>query len=216
MNNYLKVGLAFVTGLAVGAFATKKYLEYKEEQNETEDVVIGNEEDNEEVDVIDNDENNEEVVEAQSINNTINRINYNNIKSTEDESYKRILNDLRYRNDNNAGNSLENNYVEPEEVDRNKPYNISQADFEDRDAYESDEYTVYADGYVTDSYGMPLSPEDIDNSIGTGFEQYFGTYCDDQVWIRNERLQMDFSIIRDIECFADVAPARIKRMIGLN
>ena len=62
---------------------------------------------------------------------------------------------------------------------------------------------------------MPISKEDITNTIGDDFASHFGSYDDDQIWVRNEKLQMDFSVIRDIDKFVDVASPRIRRMVGL-
>ena len=59
--------------------------------------------------------------------------------------------------------------------------------------WNSEEYTYYADGYVTDSQGLPVSPEDVIRCIGTEFPNWFGTYEDDQIWIRNDELRIDFS-----------------------
>ena len=101
-----------------------------------------------------------------------------------------------------------------------RPYNIPPEEYEvycEADGtWNSEEYTYYADGYVTDSQGLPVSPEDVTRCIGTEFPNWFGTYEDDQIWIRNDELRMDFSVVRDLDNFVDIADARLKRLAGIR
>ena len=101
-----------------------------------------------------------------------------------------------------------------------RPYNIPPEEYEvycEADGtWNSEEYTYYADGYVTDSQGLPVSPEDVIRCIGTEFPNWFGTYEDDQIWIRNDELRMDFSVVRDLDNFVDIADARLKRLAGIR
>ena len=101
-----------------------------------------------------------------------------------------------------------------------KPYNIPPEEYEvyceAEGTWNSEEYTYYADGYVTDSQGLPVSPEDVIRCIGTEFPNWFGTYEDDQIWIRNDKLRMDFSVVRDLDNFMDIADARLKRLAGVR
>lgn len=200
MSNFWKTSLTFVAGAIVGGFVTKKYIEYKTQLN--------NEVEYEEI----YDENIEEgVIETPNENNEEIKIN-----SVNDDTYKRLLDDLRYRTEKEAEDLIDNIIPNQNEViDTSKPYNISPDEFEEIDEYDSDEYTYYEDGYVTDSYGMPISEEDILNTIGEDFDTYFGSYSDDQIWVRNERLKMDFSVVKDVDNFVDIAPPRIRRMVGL-
>ena len=101
-----------------------------------------------------------------------------------------------------------------------KPYNIPPEEYEvyceANGTWNSEEYTYYADGYVTDSQGLPVSPEDVIRCIGTEFPNWFGTYEDDQIWIRNDELRMDFSVVRDLDNFVDIADPRLKRLAGIR
>lgn len=101
-----------------------------------------------------------------------------------------------------------------------RPYNIPPEEYEvycEADGtWNSEEYTYYADGYVTDSQGLPVSPEDVTRCIGTEFPNWFGTYEDDQIWIRNDELRMDFSVVRDLDNFVDIADPRLKRLAGIR
>lgn len=205
MSNFWKTSLAFVAGAIVGGFVTKKYIEYKSQINDEIEY--------EEC------ETHEDIVEEASDTSVENEETINEeikISSVDDESYKKLLAELQYTVEQEAEDFVERMIPKQEEVrDTSRPYNISPDEFEEIDEYDSDEYTYYADGYVTDSYGMPISDEDIFNTIGEDFDTYFGSYDDDQIWIRNERLRMDFSVVRDIDRFVDVAPPRIRRMVGL-
>ena len=205
MSNFWKTSLTFITGAIVGGFVTKKYIEYKSQINDE----IEYEECETHEDIAE--EANDTSVENEKTNNEEIRIS-----SVDDESYKKLLAELQYTVEKEADDFIERMIPKQEEVrDTSKPYNITPDEFEEIDEYDSDEYTYYADGYVTDSYGMPISDEDIFNTIGEDFDTYFGSYDDDQIWIRNERLRMDFSVVRDIDRFVDVAPPRIRRMVGL-
>ena len=115
----------------------------------------------------------------------------------------------------------ENGYeMEEYTVMADRPYNIPPEEYEvycEADGtWNSEEYTYYADGYVTDSQGLPVSPEDVTRCIGTEFPNWFGTYEDDQIWIRNDELRMDFSVVRDLDNFVDIADARLKRLAGIR
>ena len=205
MSNFWKTSLAFVAGAIVGGFVTKKYIEYKSQINDEVEY-----EECETQETITEEENDTSVENEETSNDEI------KIRSVDDEAYKKLLANLQYSIEKEAEDFIERMIPRQDEVrDTSKPYNIAPDEFEEIDEYDSDEYTYYADGYVTDSYGMPISDEDILNTIGEDFDTYFGSYDDDQIWIRNERLRMDFSVVRDIDRFVDVAPPRIRRMVGL-
>lgn len=205
MSNFWKTSLAFVAGAIVGGFVTKKYIEYKSQINDEAEY-----EEYETQEPITEEANDTSVENEETSNDEI------KIRSVNDEAYKKLLADLQYSAEKEAEDFIERMIPRQDEVrDTSKPYNIAPDEFEEIDEYDSDEYTYYADGYVTDSYGMPISDEDILNTIGEDFDTYFGSYDDDQIWIRNERLRMDFSVIRDVDRFVDVAPPRIRRMVGL-
>lgn len=210
MSNFWKIGLSFAAGLVIGGFATKKYIESKYEFEDIEEL----EEDLEQTEI---EKEDNKILER--VQNTVNeKIDYRKIKSVNDAEYTRLLDDLRYREEAATEDILGDMLIkesDTEPIDKSKPYNISPDEFEVLDDYESDEYTYYADGYVTDSYGMPVPEEDVINILGVDFEDYFGTYDDNQIWVRNERLSMDFSVIRDLDRFIDVVSPRIRRIAGL-
>lgn len=222
MNSYIKLALSFVSGALIGAIATKKYFEYKqnmecyEEEEEEEDEVL----DRNDVSDIEkeNEEEKEEKEERVMPSTRESRVEYHKIKTVNDAEYTRLLNELKYKQERETAEILGDDMLVEElyetDIDRSKPYRIDEEEFECLDDFDSSEFTYYADGYVTDSIGFPVLNEDIDQMIGIEFEKYFDEGVD-QVYVRNERLAMDFSIIRDLDNFVDVAPPRIKRMVGL-
>ncbi len=100
-------------------------------------------------------------------------------------------------------------------VSSTKPYQIPPEEFEVYDEYESDSYTWYPDGWVTDSEGLPVDPNTVKELFGIEYPTWFGTYADDEVWVRNDVRKMDFSITKDAENFEDIATPRQRRLAGI-
>ena len=83
-----------------------------------------------------------------------------------------------------------------------RPYVISPAEFDTEDDYSVYSLTYYADGVLTDEQDNPI--EDVDDMVGRDSLNHFGEYEDDSVHVRNERLQCDFEILRDLRNYSDV------------
>lgn len=209
MKTWIRDSLIFTAGALIGGFVVKKYIDYKNSQNE-ELVPYDQLEDITESKEI---EEKEDEMKQDDRPTGYEPYNEEKYKIPDKEEYNRLLQDLKYRMEEEA-EEIEHQFDRP--VDTSLPYQIDQCEFESLDDYDSDDYTYYADGYVTDSYGMPVSPEDIKNSLGDTIDRIFWDQSVDEIWVRNERLKMDFSIVRDIDNFADVATPRIKKMIGLD
>lgn len=207
----MKTGLAFIGGAILGAtagvVATKVWFNknYEEVEDAQEDI-------NSDTSVEENKQEKEEVV----------------VRSTDSEEYKQMLQQLRYDrvlekyNDEDEGNQPEccHDIVDecpPVVQDPSIPYRISREEFMAYDSYESDEYTLYADGYLTDSYGMPVSKEDIERLLGPNWMDLAEEPDEDsdEFCVRNELLKMDFNIVLDDSNFVEVAPNNIKRMMDI-
>ena len=208
MNNWLKNTLIFAAGALVGGYFTKKYIERKQELEYEE-----YEDENSELEYEQCEDNNIEEIKEDFKGKS-------NIPSKEE--YDRLLNELRYKAEQESrelANQFDDMVIESNKHNRTPdiPYRIteSEAEAEELEDYDIDEYTYYQDGYITDSYGMPVSKEDIDNCFGDIVDDIFWDQSIDQVWIRNDRLKMVFSIIRDLDKFEEVAPTRLKRMAGI-
>lgn len=211
----------FSIGFVSGILATAQYMKKQNEKIE-EEVEIESEKMPE-----------EEIPENNSMTDEEFKEYY---RKTQDEYMRRIINegyevivisesgDIMYdsdRPDPPVCRYDEEGYeMEEYTVMADRPYNIPPEEYEvycEADGtWNSEEYTYYADGYVTDSQGLPVSPEDVIRCIGTEFPNWFGTYEDDQIWIRNDELRMDFSVVRDLDNFIDIADARLKRLAGIR
>ena len=208
MNNWLKNTLIFAAGALVGGYFTKKYIERKQELEYEEYEDENSELEHEEYD----DNNIEEIKEDFKGKGYI----------PSKEEYDRLLNELRYKAEQESRelvNQFDDMVIESNKHNRTPdiPYRITEAEYESEELedYDMDEYTYYQDGYITDSYGMPVSKEDIDNCFGDIVDDIFWDQSIDQIWIRNDRLKMVFSIVRDLDKFEEVAPTRLKRMAGI-
>lgn len=232
MKGFLKGLLIFSAGFCVGCMATNKYLnklneEYEREYDEPKEDEY-EEEDDENMTFKEyfegetgrkytGEENDDEYERVRDRYDTIT----NSINAT-NEAFEHCRDDVDPLDESpryNGRDDLEADEVAFEtraDVGYSTPYFIDEDEFESLDDYESDEYTMYADGYITDSYGMPMDPNETEELFGPNFASLFEAKDEDQVYVRNEQLRMDFSIIRDLDNFEEVAPVRIRRLIGLD
>lgn len=86
------------------------------------------------------------------------------------------------------------------EVAKN-PYVISPFDFGELDGYKQISLTYYADGVLEDDDQEIV--RDVDELIGAGSLNTFGEYEDDSVFVRNERLRVDFEILKDYRTYEE-------------
>lgn len=84
------------------------------------------------------------------------------------------------------------------------PYVISPDEFGDQDGYEEISLTYYTDGTVADDNERAMSEDEIEESIGKDSLTHFGDYEDDSVFVRNDRLKVDYEILMDQRSYADV------------
>ena len=79
--------------------------------------------------------------------------------------------------------------------DTSAPYVISPEQFGEFDDYDQESLTYYADHILTDSCDRIV--EDVEQTVGFESLAHFGEYDEDSVYVRNDRLKMDFEILRD-------------------
>ena len=96
-----------------------------------------------------------------------------------------------------------NNY-EPTKKEKTayKPHIIAPEEYGEKEGYETESLTYYADGVLADDQDNPI--EDVDDVVGYGFESHFGEYEDDSVFVRNDKLKVDYEILADHRCYADI------------
>lgn len=179
--------LWFVAGAAVGALATNHYFKTKYERLYQEDVESVKrafsapqqsepvEGDTQEEDMLDADPTPEEV---EVYNGIISTQGYSTVPSVSGDSIGKEVEGVK------------------------KPYVISPADFDTEDDYEVYSLTLYADGTLVDEQNNPV--ENVDNMVGLDSLNHFGEYEEDAVHVRNEAMQCDFEILRDLRKYSDV------------
>ena len=83
-----------------------------------------------------------------------------------------------------------------------EPYIIRPEEYGELHAYETLSLNYYADGVLTDELDNPI--EDVESLVPADFADHFGEYEDDVVHVRNDNLECDYEILRDLRKFTDV------------
>lgn len=86
------------------------------------------------------------------------------------------------------------------------PYVIPPEEFGERDDYDKISLSYYADHILTDDNDEIL--EDVEGAIGFESLNHFGEYEDDSVFVRNERLKVDYEILLDQRKYSDVIKSK--------
>lgn len=84
-----------------------------------------------------------------------------------------------------------------------KPYVVSPDEFGEADGYDIITLNYYADGVVADDWNDPI--EDIGATIGEDFASHYGEYEEDVVYVRNDRLKVEYEILRSNLRYEDMA-----------
>ena len=206
MNSTLKGVLIFVLGAAAGSLATWKLIEkkYKDIAQEEIDSVKDtfskmkkNEypdklEDYPDFEEFDDSDDSYDVEEEPKPEQKIDRNNKPDIVE-----YAKILSETGYTNHAERQDKKEKKGVEPVEDER--PYVISPDEFGEKDGYENVTLTYYADGVLTDYFDNVIS--NVDEVVGFDSLDHFGEYEDDVVFVRNEKMETDYEILRDLRDF---------------
>ena len=206
MNSTLKGVLIFVLGAAAGSLATWKLIEkkYKDIAQEEIDSVKDtfskmkkNEypdklEDYPDFEEFDDSDDFDDVEEEPKPEQKIDRNNKPDIVE-----YAKILSETGYTNYAERQDKKEKKGVEPVEDER--PYVISPDEFGEKDGYENVTLTYYADGVLTDYFDNVIS--NVDEVVGFDSLDRFGEYEDDVVFVRNEKMETDYEILRDLRDF---------------
>lgn len=83
-----------------------------------------------------------------------------------------------------------------------KPYVISPEEFGEFEEYEQISLTYYADKVLTDEDNEKV--DKVEEIIGEESLTHFGEYEDDSVFVRNERLKIDYEILLDRRNYSEV------------
>lgn len=82
-----------------------------------------------------------------------------------------------------------------------KPYVISPDEFGENN-YETESLTYYEDGVLTDDFGNVI--ENVDELVGLDSLNHFGEYEDDSVFVRDDRLKIDYEILMDTRKYSEL------------
>lgn len=91
--------------------------------------------------------------------------------------------------------------AEPE-VKHDEPYIIDPTEFGEFSEYEQRELTYYKDGVICENDTDMIDPYDIFGDLDVG--DHFGEYENDRVFVRDDRRQVDYEILRDERTFMEV------------
>lgn len=92
------------------------------------------------------------------------------------------------------------------------PYVISPDEFGEFDDYDQISLTYYADQVLADENDEMI--QDADNVIGAESLTHFGEYEDDSVYVRNDRLNCDYEILKDERTYSEILKQRPHRREG--
>ena len=85
-----------------------------------------------------------------------------------------------------------------------RPFVISPDEFGEDPNYQTVSLTLYEDGILTDDYDDVVV--DVDDWVGEDSLTHFGEYEYDSVFVRNESMQTDFEILRDLRTYRECHP----------
>ena len=189
MNRKLSNVLLFTAGVAVGSLVTWRYFKTKYEV--VEDEIEEKTEENEgETETEDEDP---EVSESKS--------NYG--KKPPLKEYVKMVESNGYVPKTHM-EEVKEEIANGEWGDKDvyEPFIIRPDEYGELHAYETLSLNYYADGVLTDELDNPI--EDVERLVPADFADHFGEYEDDVVHVRNDNLECDYEILRDLRKFTDV------------
>ena len=182
MNRKLSNILLFTAGVAVGSLVTWRYFKSKYEVVEDE-IEEKTEETEGETETEDEDP---EVSESKMSYKKPPLKEY--VKMVEDNGYvpKTHMEEVEEEITNG----------EWDNKDVYEPFIIRPEEYGELHAYETLSLNYYADGVLTDELDNPI--EDVESLVPADFADHFGEYEDDVVHVRNDNLECDYEILRDL------------------
>lgn len=122
----------------------------------------------------------------------LNRIFTPKTTKSERTNYRKLGESLKYL-EKEEGGSLEM-----------RPRIITPDEFGNQDGYDEISLTYYADETLTDDLDHPMDEDEIEETIGKGSLSHFGEYEADSVFVRNDRLKVDYEILMDQRTYAQI------------
>lgn len=184
MNNKIAGFLMFAAGAIVGSIATWKFVKTKYERIADEEI--------------------ESIREVYSKKESA--TNDNKVAQKEDEvvDEKPSIYEMKEYLERIKENGYHGEKIK-EEGDpdmSDSPYVISPDEFGNVDDHTCVSLSYYADGVLADDWDtVVLDPIE---EVGPDIASHFGEYEEDTVFVRNEKLKVDYEICRDLRTFAEV------------
>lgn len=173
--------VTFVIGVAIGSAATWYVTKTKYEKIAQEEI----------------DSVKEYFSERSSKNEKPVDIPENKDESVDIKEYASKLSDNGYTNYSGAEESV---LEEMHKIE--KPYVIPPEEFGELDDYTKISLTYYADHILADDNDEFV--EDVELTVGFDSLNHFGEYEDDSVFVRNDRLKIDYEILLNQRKYTDV------------
>ena len=185
MNRTLSNVLLFATGAVVGSLVTWRIFKSRYEIVDDVEKKIDETEDESE-------EEDPEVLES--------KMNY---KKPPLKDYVKMVETYGYKPKTHM-EEVEEELANGEQGDEDiyEPFIIRPEEYGELHAYETLSLNYYADGVLTDDLDNPI--EDVESLVPADFADHFGEYDDNAVFVRNDNLECDYEILRDLRKFTDV------------
>ena len=177
--NRVYVGLSFIAGALIGAatavLLTKDYYEKKAEDRADEEI--------------------------ESVKEMMKKREERLETITNEQVEKRAYEIISERYGNPGETEKKENKKEDETMAEERPYVIDPSEYGDLD-YKQVSLNYYDDGVLT--YENDDVIDDIDSLVGKDSLSHFGEYEADTVYVRNDRLRIDFEILADTRRYEDI------------
>lgn len=189
MNNTLSKIIIFAAGAVVGSAVTYKVAELKCKKEAAEELEavreyyeLNIEKTEEPVESDDEEDEPEEYPDAPDEY-------YEKTMPSERTRYRDIMKSQGYSD-------------KEEDDDMNRPYVISPDEFGE-EGYVQQSLTYYADGIITNERGKII--KNTDELIGIDPADHFGEYEDDSVFVRNDKIKVDYEILKDYREYSEIS-----------
>lgn len=193
MNKKLLNILVFTVGAAVGSAVTWRLVKNKYEQIANEEIASVKEE---YVDLLG--KMKKKLTEDRTCENSTDAENDIYADNADQAEYDELASIYRSSDEDDEEDSEEGGKWDLDEDEvpyMNAPYVITPDDFSSSPpGYNAQPLTYFADGVLADDWGEVL---DLDETIGEDSIEHFGEYVDDIVYVRDERLEIDYEVTKD-------------------
>ena len=191
MNNKIKIGLSFVVGAAAGGIAVWAILKERCNQMMSDEINAFKEEYKQRMD-----EKKAATEKLEQTSEALKKAAEEAQKAADIQESFNILTKEGYIDKDEEG--------EPDlDEIRKKPYTIPP-DMLGDEQYSICVLTYYADGVLTNDYDEVI--EDIEGTVGKDSLKRFGEFEEDAIYVRNDELEIDYEINKDVRRYVDIGP----------